>query len=132
MLDDKTRALAEAKNFAAFSTITPSGHPQTQMMWVDTDGEHIIVNTEIDRAKFRNIERNPLVTVLIADAGDPWNYSEVRGRVVEKVRGPEAKAHIDAMAKKYLDKDVYPNPIRSERVMIKIAPDRIVKYPAGT
>lgn len=132
MLDEKTRSLAEAKSFAVLSTLMRDGQPQTQTMWVDTDGEHIILNTEIDRAKYRNIERDPRVTVLIPEAGNPWSYSEVRGRVVETVRGPEARAHIDKMAKKYLGKDTYPNPIQSERVMLKIAPDRIVTYPKGS
>lgn len=132
MLDEKTRALAEAKNFAVLSTMLPSGRIQSQMMWVDTDGEHIIVNTEVDRAKYRNIEQNPVATALIVDSENPWNYSEVRGRVVETITGPEAKAHIDAMAKKYLDKDVYPNPIRSERVIVKIAPERVVRFPPGS
>lgn len=132
MLDEKTRALAEAKNFAVLSTMLPSGRIQSQMMWVDTDGEHIIVNTEVDRAKYRNIEQNPVATALIVDSENPWDYSEVRGRVVETITGPEAKAHIDAMAKKYLDKDVYPNPIRSERVIVKIAPERVVRFPPGS
>jgi len=129
MLDEKTIGLAQGKNFGVISTLMPSGHPQTQLMWVDTDGEHIIVNTEIHRAKFKNLERNPLVTVLISETGNAWNYSEVRGHVAEIVRGQEARDHIDAMAKKYFGVDEYPNPIQSERVIVKIAPDRIVTFP---
>lgn len=129
MLDEKTVGLAQGKNFGVVSTVMPSGHPQTQMMWVDSDGEHIIINTEIHRAKFKNLGRNPLVTVMIAEAGNPWNYSEVRGHVAEIVRGQEARDHIDALAKKYLDADEYPNPIQSERVIVKIAPDRVFTFP---
>ena len=129
MLDEKTIGLAQGKNFGVISTLMPSGHPQTQLLWVDTDGEHIIVNTEIHRAKFKNLESNPLVTVLISETGNAWNYSEVRGHVAEIVRGQEARDHIDAMAKKYFGVDEYPNPIQSERVIVKIAPDRIVTFP---
>ena len=129
MLDDKTIELLNAKNFGVISTIMPSGHPQTHVIMVDTDGENVIINTEIDRAKFKNLERNPLVTVTIIDAGNPWNYSEVRGHVAEIVRGKEARDHIDLIAQKYLGVDEYPNPIRSERVMVKIAPDRVFTFP---
>lgn len=129
MLDDKTRSLAEGKNFAVISTVFKSGYPQTQMMWVDTDGEHIIFNTEVHRAKFKNIERSPFITALLMDATNPMTYAEVRGRVVETIRGPQARAHIDKLAKKYLDQDEYTNPIKSERVIVKIAPDRIVHFP---
>jgi PPOX class probable F420-dependent enzyme len=129
MLDDKTIALAQGKNFAAISTIMPSGQPQSQVTWVDTDGEHVIFNTEIHRAKFKNLERDPKVTVLIIDATNPWSYSEVRGHVAEIVRGQEARDHIDTLAKKYMGVDDYPNPIQSERVIVKIAPDRIITFP---
>lgn len=129
MLDDKTIELAQGKNFAAISTIMPNGQPQSQMMWVDTDGEHVIFNTEIHRAKFKNLERDPKVTVLIMDAGNPWSYSEVRGHVAEIVHGQEARDHIDAMALTYLGVAEYPNPIQSERVMVKIAPDRVNTFP---
>lgn len=129
MLDDKTIGLAQGKNFAVVSTVMKSGHPQTQMMWVDSDGEHIIFNTEIHRAKFKNLERDPKVTVMVSENGNPWNYSEVRGHVAEIIRGQPARDHIDTLAKKYLDVDEYPNPIQSERVIVKVAPDRVFTFP---
>jgi len=129
MLDEKTIQLAQGKNFGVVSTILPSGHPQSQVMWVDTDGEHIIFNTEIHRAKFKNLERTPLVTVVVMEEGNHWSYAEVRGHVAETVRGQEARDHIDALARKYLDVDEYPNPIQSERVIVKIAPDRVFTFP---
>jgi len=129
MLDEKAIQLAQGKNFGVVSTILPSGHPQSQVMWVDSDGEHIIFNTEIHRRKFKNLEQTPLVTVLILEEGNHWSYSEVRGHVAEIVRGQEARDHIDALAKKYLDVDEYPNPIQSERVIVKIAPDRVFSFP---
>ena len=46
---------------------------------------------------------------------------------MEFVRGREARDHIDAMAKKYLGKDDYPNPIQSERVILKVRPQRVVE-----
>lgn len=65
------------------------------MTWVDSDDEHVIFNTEIHRAKFKNLERDPKVTVLIIDATNLWSYSEVRGDVAEVVRGQEARDHYD-------------------------------------
>ena len=128
MLDERTLELLNGKNFGTVSTIMASGHPQTQMMWVDTDGENVIFNTEIHRAKFKNLERNPLVTVMVMDADNPWRYVEVRGHVVETIAGQEARDHIDSLAMKYLDKK-YPNPVQSERVIVKVAPDRQNNFP---
>ena len=45
------------------------------------------------------------------------------GRVVETVRGPEARAHIDALSQKYRGRDYDPSAITSERVILRIAPD---------
>jgi PPOX class probable F420-dependent enzyme len=129
MLGSKTIELAKGKNFAVLSTIMPSGHPQSQMVWIDSDGENIIFNTEIDRAKFKNIQRNPLVTVLIMEAGNNFSWCEIRGHVCEIVRGEEARDHIDTLAGKYLGVEEYPNPIGSERVLVKIAPDRVFEFP---
>ena len=81
MLDDTAKTLAQAKNFAALTTLFPDGQPQTQMMWVDADDEHILINTEVHRAKYKNIERDPRVTVVVFDADNPYHYAEVRGRV---------------------------------------------------
>jgi PPOX class probable F420-dependent enzyme len=113
--------LARVPNYAAITTFMPSGHAQTQMGWVDTDGEHLLVNTEVQRQKFRNVEGDPRVTVVIRDEENP--YAEVRGEVVEKVRGSEAREHIDELADKYHG-GPYENPIQSERVMLRIAPQR--------
>jgi PPOX class probable F420-dependent enzyme len=122
-LDPAVRELATGANFAALSVHLPSGHAMTHVMWVDADEEHVLINTEVHRAKFKAIERDPRVTVTIWRVDDPYHYAEVRGRVVEQVRGPEARAHIDALAQKYVGRDFHPENITSERVLLRIAPD---------
>src|SRR5215210_9508397 len=113
--------LASGQNFAALTTLLPGGHPQTQVMWVDADKQHLLVNTEVHRQKFRNVERDPRVTVTIWDMEDPYRFVEVRGEVMEKVGGLEARKHIDELSHKYRG-GLYQTPIRSERVVLRIAP----------
>jgi PPOX class probable F420-dependent enzyme len=81
-------AFATGTNFAALTTLFDDGHPQTQVMWIDADEDHLLINTEVHRQKYLNVQRDPRVTVLIWDAEDPYRYVEVRGRVVDEVRGP--------------------------------------------
>jgi PPOX class probable F420-dependent enzyme len=122
--------LARGQNFAALTTLLPSGHPQTQVMWVDADGEHLLVNTETHRQKYRNVERDPRVTLTIWDQKDPYRFVEVRGKVVEKVGGLEARKHIDELSHKYRG-GPYQTPIRSERVVLRIAPLRqVIRIPS--
>ena len=122
--------LARGQNFAALTTLLPSGHPQTQMMWVDANDQHLLINTEVHRQKFRNVERDPRVTVMIWDKEDPYRFVEVRGEVVGKVKGPEARTHIDELSHKYRGRP-YQTRIRSERVVLRIAPLRqVIRIPS--
>jgi PPOX class probable F420-dependent enzyme len=113
--------LACGRNWAALSTLLPNGHPQTHVMWVSVAGQHLLLNTEVHRQKFRNIDRDPRVTVMIWDGGNPSRFVEVRGEVVEKVRGPQARKHIDELSHKYRGVP-YGAPIQSERVILRVAP----------
>jgi PPOX class probable F420-dependent enzyme len=122
--------LARGQNFAALTTLLPGGHPQTQVMWIDANEQHLLVNTEVHRQKFRNVERDPRVTVTIWDMEDPYRFVEVRGEVVEKVKGQEAREHIDELSHKYRGKPYQPQ-IKSERVVFWIAPSRqVIRIPS--
>jgi PPOX class probable F420-dependent enzyme len=122
--------LARGQNFAALTTLLPDGHPQTQVMWVDANEQHLLVNTEVHRQKVRNVERDPRVTVTIWDMEDPYRFVEVRGKVVDKVKGQEAREHIDELSHKYRGKP-YQTQIQSERVVLRIAPSRqLVRTPS--
>lgn len=124
-LDPRVCELAQAPNFATLSVILRSGRPMTHVMWVDADEDHVLINTEAHRAKFRAVERDPRVTVTIWQRGDPYTYAEVRGQVVETVRGPEARAHIDRLSRKYRGKDYDDSAITSERVILRIEAETV-------
>jgi PPOX class probable F420-dependent enzyme len=124
MLDQTIRTLAATgQNFAAVTTLLPDGTPMTQPLWVDADDEHLLLNTEVHRQKFRNISRDPRITIAIWDPSQPYNYVEVRGEVIETITGPEARSHIDQLSQRYMGRD-YPGQIESERVILKIAPTK--------
>ena len=118
------RDLAREPNFAAFTVLLRSGQPMTHVMWVDADDDHVLINTEVHRAKYEAVRRDPRVTVTIWKRDDPYRFAEVRGRVVETVTGPEARRHIDALSRKYRNRDYDEANIDSERVILRIAPDR--------
>jgi PPOX class probable F420-dependent enzyme len=123
-LHPTTLELAGGKNYAAISTLLPSGEIQTQIIWVGTDGERLVVNTEVHRAKYKNVEKDPRITLCIRDEQNPYRYAEVRGKVVETVTGQQARDHIDELAQKYFGTPYPPDNIKSERVMLWIVPDR--------
>jgi len=125
-IDADLKALATGANFAALTTLMPDGQPQTQLMWVHADDEHVLINTEVHRKKFKNVEADPRVTVTVFNKENPYQYVEARGRVVGTVGGDEARANIDDLSQKYMGAP-YGNPIQSERVVLQIAVDKVHK-----
>jgi len=124
-LDQDTVRLAKGRNLATVVTLMPDGQPQALLTWIDTDGENILVNTEPQRQRGKNIRRDPRVTVLLHSADDPWDWAEVRGRVIESVDGQKARDHIDELSRKYVGKD-YGNPIGPEgRIIYVIKPEKV-------
>ena len=121
---EKFRDLFHKRAFAVLGTLMPDGSPQVTPVWVDYDGEHVLVNTARGRAKDRNMRRDGRVSLAIMDPENPYRYLEVRGRVAE-ITEQGADRHIDKMAKKYLGRDVYPSRRPGEvRVLYKIEPER--------
>jgi PPOX class probable F420-dependent enzyme len=124
-LDENTVRLAKGKNLATVVTLMPNGQPQALPTRNDTDCEYLLVNTEPTRQRSRNLTRDPRSTVLIQAGDDPWDWSEVRGHVVETVGGPEARQHIDELSKRYVGTE-YRAPIGPQgRVIFKIVPDKV-------
>lgn len=123
MIEEGVKRLAQGPNFAAFTTIGKDGMPSTHVMWVDADDDHVLINTEVHRAKFHNVQRDPRVAIAIWDEQDPYKYAEVRGVVESTIGGEEARSHIDALSRKYMGHD-YRNQIESERVILKIRATR--------
>ena len=82
-------------------------------------------NTEPQRQRAKNVQRDPRITVLIHSSESAWDWAEIRGRVVGVVDGPEARAHIDALSRKYLGTD-YANPIGPDgRIILQIVADKV-------
>ena len=124
-IDEDAARLAKGKNLATVVTLMPDGQPQALLTWVDHDGENVLVNTEPQRQRSKNVRRDPRVTVLIHAADNPWDWAEVRGHVVDTIEGSQAREHIDELSRRYVGRD-YANPIGpGGRIMLVIAPDKV-------
>jgi PPOX class probable F420-dependent enzyme len=124
-IPDKYRDLFTKRAFASLATLMPDGSPQVTPVWVDLEGDLVLVNTARGRQKDKNMRRDPRVAMAIIDPENPYRYLEIRGRVAE-ITEEGADAHIDKMAKKYLGADKYPYRQPSEtRVVFKIQAERV-------
>lgn len=123
-LSAKARALLERPVLVHLATLMRDGSPQVTPLWVDTDGDHILVNTAEGRVKTRNVQRDPRVALSATDPANPYSTLFVRGRVVE-VRSQGADAHIDKLAQKYLSRPYSPRRLGEKRLILVIEPERI-------
>ena len=107
------------------ATTMADGSPQLTQTWVDTDGEHVLINSVQGFLKVRNIERDPRVAVAVSDPYNPSRYFQVRGRVVDVTTDGGAE-HIEKLSQKYLGTP-YPwfGGRDQVRVIITIEPEKI-------
>lgn len=119
------RDLLDRPVVVSLATLLADGQPQVQPVWCSYDGEHILVNTEKGRQKYRNMSRRPAVTILAVDPDDDTRWLEVRG-VVAGESEAGADAHIDELARQYLGVDAYPyHEAGDVRVVFRIEPLRV-------
>jgi PPOX class probable F420-dependent enzyme len=106
-IPESHRDIFEKKAFAHLATLMPDGSPQVTPVWCELEGGQVLVNSAKGRRKDRNMRRDARVSLSLIDPDNGYRYVEVRGRVVE-ITEDGAEAHIDRLAKKYLDLDEYP------------------------
>jgi PPOX class probable F420-dependent enzyme len=124
VIPEKSLDLFQKKAFAQLATLMPDGSPQVTTVWVDYDGQHILINTVKGHLKDKNMRRDPRVGLDIVDPENPYRHLSVRGLIVD-ITEQGGDAHIDRMAKKYLNQDKYPRRSPGEiRVIYKIEPKR--------
>ncbi len=106
-LSEAVKKLFREPNFAHIATLMPDGSPQVSVVWVDIEGERIIVNTQEGRVKPANVRRDPRVAISIYDQSNPYTSVSIRGRAVE-ITHEGAEEGIHKLAKKYMGQDRYP------------------------
>jgi len=117
-IPEKFRDLVTTKKaFAHLATLMPDGSAHVAPVWVDFEGDRILINTARGRVKDRNMERDKRVALSITDPDNPYRHVAIRGRVVG-VTETGADQHIDKLAKKYMGVDKYPHRAPGERRVI--------------
>ena len=121
--------LSEEPSYAVLSTTLPDGLPHLSVVWIDYDPEadRVLVNTERDRRKEKNVRNDPRVGVLVLDPESPYRWVSVSGEV-DEVTTEGAREHIDGLARRYTGAETYGNPIQTERVLLSIRPEHVVTF----
>lgn len=130
-IPDSHRDLLCTPVHGVLTTMMPDGTPQSSIVWVDYDGEFILINTTLERQKGRNMTANPKVAILVIDPQDTSRWIKVRGQVTDMTTDG-AEAHADQLTQRYTGKqyfyrDIYPPKQKDKetRVIAKIEPLKV-------
>ena len=63
-------------------------------MWFEFDGEHLRFTAHQRRGKFRNLQRNPSMSLLLIDNEGPQRYLELRGRLADVIDDPAGAFYV--------------------------------------
>lgn len=108
--------------FGHLATVGDDGAPHVTPVWVEPDGNDVLVNSVVGRKKDRNIGRDPRVALSILDPDSPYRYMGLQGEVVERLEDVGGR-HNDRLSMKYNGKP-FPYP-SGTRVIYRVRPTRV-------
>jgi PPOX class probable F420-dependent enzyme len=109
--------LLEAPNYAFLGTIRPDDTVQVNPMWFDFDGETLRFTHTTKRAKYRNLQHNPSMSLAIINDDNVLSYVEVRGKLIEAIPDPTGAFYVH-LATRYGAPDQPPPPDSPDRVIL--------------
>jgi|SRR5579884_4506765 len=130
LTDPPVRKLLEQPNYCVVSTLNADNSIHSTIVWVSAEGDDAVaVNSAVGRLWPTNLMRDAHINVIVFEAGNPYNFVEIRG--IAEVAGG-ADEHIDALAKKYTGQDEYPyRQPGEERIKFVVRPERVRYYGQG-
>ncbi|GII01497.1 PPOX class F420-dependent oxidoreductase [Planobispora takensis] len=129
-LTEEAKELFRQPWHAWVATVRPDGSLQSTVVWVDVEGDDVVFNTAVGRAKERHLRANPQVSVSVLDPKDPFHLVSVSGTAELELEG--ADEVIDRLANKYLGVETYPYRQPGEqRITVRVTPQRVIHNSGG-
>ncbi len=120
IFDKEAIEIIEGNNFAYLATSMADGSPHVAPVWIDRNGETLLINTVPGRVKQKNVSRDPRVTISVTQEKNRYRHLFIRGKVTQQTK-EGALDHINRLSRKYLGKD-YPWNDRN-RIILRIKPE---------
>jgi PPOX class probable F420-dependent enzyme len=124
---DEHAKLFLAKNYGVVATLRHDGSPQQTAVWVDWDGERVVLNLTRDRKKTEYLRRDPRASVFVFDGDDPYRWIAVSGPVELDDDLDGAEAHIHRLSRKYRGREYVLKP-GEQRLIARLTPERVSVY----
>jgi PPOX class probable F420-dependent enzyme len=116
--------LLEQPFYGALGTVRPDDTVQVSPMWFEHDGETLRFTHTNKRAKYRNLQRNPSMSLAVFDPSTPTQYIEVRGTLVEVIPDPEGAFYV-RLGQRYGNPAQQAPPDKEDRVILVMSIEHI-------
>lgn len=117
-------ALLSSRCYAHVATIRTDGLLSVHPVAILFDGEQIRFSTLKSRGKFRNLGSDTRLSLSIMDPERPLRHIELRGRA--SWQDDPQRTFIDAIARKYFDKERYPfDEPDAERITVTLSIEQV-------
>ena len=120
-IPDELRDLFDEPALAHVSYFNRKGQIVTYPMWVDLDGDQILVSSPVGSRKGQALRERDQVAVSVVSTKNAWHWVSVSGRVID-IQPDDNLVFIDRMSQKYLGSN-YER--RTPREIFTIAIDRV-------
>ena len=126
-LTEMAKRLIDGRNLANVATLMPDGSPQVASVWVEREGDIVVINATTTRQRYRNLKRDPRVALCVFGMDNIYSTVMIRGRATE-ITKEGAEDGIDRLSMKYNGR-MYPDhsPERP-RVIIRITPEHVTEW----
>ncbi len=119
-------SLLERPLYGHLGTIRPDDTVQVNPMWFEFDGEHLRFTHTTKRAKFRNLEHNPAMSLSIIDPDNQFRYLELRGKLVDVEPDPTGAFYV-RLGRRYGNQGQQPPPDSADRVVLVMSIEKTTK-----
>jgi PPOX class probable F420-dependent enzyme len=126
-IPEDLRPLLDRPLFASLGTIRPDNTVQVNPMWFEYDGEHLRFTHTTYRAKFRNLQSNPSMSLLVIDDENPQVYLELRGELVDVISDPTGEFYV-RLGRRYGNPDQQPPPDSADRVILVMSVEKVNRH----
>ena len=112
--------------YGSLGTIRPDNTVQVNPMWFEYDGEFLRFTHTTQRAKYRNLQKNPSMSYSIIDPDNPFHYLELRGKLVDVIADPTGAYYVH-MGKRYGNADQQAPADSADRVILVMSVEATTK-----
>ena len=126
-IPEDLRPLLDRPLFASLGTIRPDNTVQVNPMWFEYDGENLRFTHTTYRGKFRNLQSNPSMSLLVIDDEDPQVYLELRGQLVDVINDPTGDFYV-RLGRRYGNPDQQPPPDKADRVILVMSIEKVNRH----